>query len=429
MGISALSEMQEKVSQAFNQSAADIVVLSPTGTGKTLAYLLPLVESINLASDELQAMVIVPGRELALQSASVLASMGSGVRGYACYGGRMAMDEHREMRKVCPQIVFGTPGRLIDHLDKDNLSASAIRTLVIDEFDKCLDMGFADEMMALMHRLKEVRRHVLLSATEADVIPQFVNMKRVSVIDYRDAHENEASRVCVQQLFSPSKDKLETLYAYLCTTDGQSTIVFANHRDSVQRIGDFLTERGFVVSIFHGGFDQQQREAALYKFSNGSANVMVCTDLASRGLDIDNIANVVHYHLPETPEAYVHRTGRTARWNAEGNSVFLLGPTETLPTYVKGAATLTLPEHLSQPALPRMCTIYIGKGKKDKISKGDIMGFLCKKGNLQKEDIGKIDVKERYAYVAVTTDKVAKLLKTVKNEKIKGLKTLFQLIK
>ena len=358
MGISALSEMQEKVSQAFNQSAADIVVLSPTGTGKTLAYLLPLVESINLASDELQAMVIVPGRELALQSASVLASMGSGVRGYACYGGRMAMDEHREMRKVCPQIVFGTPGRLIDHLDKDNLSASAIRTLVIDEFDKCLDMGFADEMMALMHRLKEVRRHVLLSATEAYVIPQFVNMKRVSVIDYRDAHENEASRVCVQQLFSPSKDKLETLYAYLCTTDGQSTIVFANHRDSVQRIGDFLTERGFVVSIFHGGFDQQQREAALYKFSNGSANVMVCTDLASRGLDIDNIANVVHYHLPETPEAYVHRTGRTARWNAEGNSVFLLGPTETLPTYVEGAATLTLPEHLSQPALPRMCTIY-----------------------------------------------------------------------
>ena len=333
------------------------------------------------------------------------------------------------MRKVCPQIVFGTPGRLIDHLDKNNLSASAIRTLVIDEFDKCLDMGFADEMMALMHRLKEVHRHVLLSATEADVIPQFVNMKRVSVIDYRDAHENEASRVCVQQLFSPSKDKLETLYAYLCTTDGQSTIVFANHRDSVQRIGDFLTERGFVVSIFHGGFDQQQREAALYKFSNGSANVMVCTDLASRGLDIDNIANVVHYHLPETPEAYVHRTGRTARWNAEGNSVFLLGPTETLPTYVEGAATLTLPEHLSQPALPRMCTIYIGKGKKDKISKGDIMGFLCKKGNLQKEDIGKIDVKERYAYVAVTTDKVAKLLKTVKNEKIKGLKTLFQLIK
>ena len=254
-------------------------------------------------------------------------------------------------------------------------------------------------------------------------------MKRVSVIDYRAAHENGASRVCVQQLLSPSKDKLETLYAYLCTTNGQSTIVFANHRDSVQRIGDFLTERGFVVSIFHGGLDQQQREAALYKFSNGSANVMVCTDLASRGLDIDDIANVVHYHLPETPEAYVHRTGRTARWNAEGNSVFLLGPTETLPTYVGEAATLTLPEQLSQPALPRMCTIYIGKGKKDKISKGDIMGFLCKKGGLQKDDIGKIDVKERYAYVAVTTNKATKLLKTVKDEKIKGLKTLFERIK
>ena len=245
--------------------------------------------------------------------------------------------------------------------------------------------GLSDEMMALMHRLKEVHRHVLLSATEADVIPQFVYMKRVSVVDYRDAHENEASRVCVQQLFSPSKDKLETLYAYLCSTDGQSTIVFANHRDSVQRIGDFLTERGFVVSIFHGGFDQQQREAAPYKFSNGSANVMVCTDLASRGLDIDNIANVVHYHLPETPEAYVHRTGRTARWNAEGNSVFLLGPTETLPTYVEEAATLTLPEHLSQPAQPRMCTIYIGRARKIKLARATLWAFFAKKEIFKKK--------------------------------------------
>ena len=429
LGISTLSAMQKATASAFERTNHDIVVLSPTGTGKTLAYLLPLVGAVNPAVDDVQAIVIVPGRELALQSAKVLQQMGCGVRGYAAFGGRMAMDEHRELRNLRPHIVFATPGRLNDHLDKENISPLKVRTVVIDEFDKCLDMGFSGEMMSVMGKLKFANRHILLSATNADSIPRFVNMQNVELVNYLEDSADVRQRIELQVLHSPVNDKLDTLYAYLCTTSADSTIVFVNHRESVERIACYLEGKGFVVSAFHGGLDQKQREAALYKFSNGSANVMVCTDLASRGLDIDNIAHVVHYHLPETPEAYIHRVGRTARWQAEGTSLFILGPKETLPQYVGPSEEVELPEPLPLPAAPRMKTIYIGKGKKDKISRGDIVGFLCMKSGLQKDEVGKIDVKDRYAYVAVKSGVAAKLLKTVANEKIKGLKTVFELIR
>lgn len=429
LGISTLSAMQKATASAFERTNHDIVVLSPTGTGKTLAYLLPLVGAVNPAVDDVQAIVIVPGRELALQSAKVLQQMGCGVRGYAAFGGRMAMDEHRELRNLRPHIVFATPGRLNDHLDKGNISPLKVRTVVIDEFDKCLDMGFSGEMMSVMGKLKFANRHILLSATNADSIPRFVNMQNVELVNYLEDSADVCQRIELQVLHSPINDKLDTLYAYLCTTSADSTIVFVNHRESVERIACYLADKGFVVSAFHGGLDQKQREAALYKFSNGSANVMVCTDLASRGLDIDNIAHVVHYHLPETPEAYIHRVGRTARWQAEGTSLFILGPKESLPQYVGPSEEVELPEPIPLPAAPRMKTIYIGKGKKDKISRGDIVGFLCKKGGLDSSLIGKIDVKERYAYVAVSASAVKALLSKVKNEKIKGLKTVCEIIK
>ena len=429
LGIAQLSEMQQATADVFAQTNKNIVVLSPTGTGKTLAYLLPLVAEIDTNSDQVQAVVIVPGRELAMQSANVLASMKCGVRGMACYGGRMTMEEHRKMNEILPQIVFATPGRLNDHLDKENIAATTIRTVVIDEFDKCLDMGFADEMYSIMRKLKFARRHVLLSATNSNEIPRFVDLKNAEFINYLEDARDVSNRVSINVLRSPVKDKLEVLLKYICMVGDTSSIVFVNHRESVERIGQFLAENGVTASIFHGGFDQKGREDALYKFSNGSANVLVCTDLGSRGLDIDNISNVVHYHLPETQDAYIHRTGRTARWNSSGNTVFILGPDESLPQYVKGAEDMTLPESVPAPARPKMATIYIGKGKKDKISRGDILGFLCKKGDLANGDIGKIDVKERYAYVAVKRESVNALLAKIKNEKIKGLRTVFEKIK
>ena len=426
-----LNDMQNDTAHAILHSNKDVVVLSPTGSGKTLAYLLPVVELLDATLDAVQAVVVLPGRELALQSATVLAGMGSGLRAMACYGGRPAMDEHRTMRQVRPQVVFGTPGRLNDHLDKGNIKASQVRFVVIDEFDKCLEMGFHDEMAALMGKLPADARRVLLSATDADSIPHFVNLGRSTRVDYLSDDEQIPDRISIFSVHSPEKDKLATLSSLLLEQGDHSSIVFLNHRDAVERTGDYLRRLGFATSIFHGGLDQKMREHALYKFSNGSANILVSTDLASRGLDIPDVDNIIHYHLPETEEAYIHRVGRTARWQAEGRSFFVLGPEEHLPDYLHTATADHSPQPAAGavPARPRMATVYIGKGKKDKISKGDILGFLCKKGGLENGEIGRIDVKDRYAYAAVAYPRLQELLDRVQGEKIKGVKTVVEVVR
>lgn len=426
MGITP-NAMQQDAMHALLRSDKDVVVLSPTGSGKTLAYLLPLTQLVDAGDDMPQAIVVTPGRELALQSATVLKNMGSGLRAMACYGGRMTMDEHRVMRQVRPQIIFGTPGRLNDHLDKGNLSAEHVKYLVIDEFDKCLEMGFQDEMSRLLQSLPHLERRILLSATEAEAIPQFVHMGRVEKVDYRLDDEQVPERVHIYKVRSEQKDKLEALSKLLRSFGDESSIVFLNYRDSVERTDQFLRQEGFSTSCFHGGMEQKMREDALYKFSNGSANIFVSTDLASRGLDIPNIDNIVHYHLPESEDGYIHRVGRTARWESKGNAYFLLGPTESIPEYVDAEVEdYEIPAELPAPALPRMATLYIGKGKKDKISKGDIVGFLCKKGGLTTTEIGKIDVKERYAYVAVARPRLRQVLRQVVGEKIKGIRTVVE---
>ena len=424
-----LNEMQQDSMNAILHGNQDVVVLSPTGSGKTLAYLLPVSQLVDAADDEPQAIVVTPGRELALQSATVLKNMGSGLRAMACYGGRAAMDEHRMMKQVRPQIIFGTPGRLNDHLDKGNFSPYHIKYLIIDEFDKCLEMGFQDEMSRLIKKLPGLRRHFLLSATEAEEIPRFVHMGRVDKIDYRMDEEQVPDRVHIYKVESPVKDKLESLGLLLRSLGDQSTIVFLNYRDSVERTNKYLVEQGFSTSFFHGGLEQKEREASLYRFSNGSANILVSTDLASRGLDIPDIDNIIHYHIPESEDGYIHRVGRTARWEAHGRAFFLLGPEEHIPEYVDSEVEdyeVPSADELPQPAKPKMATLYIGKGKKDKISKGDILGFLCKKGGLNSSEIGKIDVNDRYAYAAISRAKLRSVLNNVKGEKIKGVKTIVE---
>ena len=439
LGIDDLNAMQQEAAGAIAHSDKDVLILSPTGSGKTLAYLLPLAERIDAGSDELQAVVIVPGRELALQSATVLKDMGCGLRGMALYGGRPTMDEHRRLREVKPHIVFATPGRLNDHFDKQNLSAEAVRWVVIDEFDKCLSMGFHDEMQRALafieHSTQNMEhsgrlRRILLSATESEAIPRFVNMGRCMRINFIDEQEQVPERVTIYEVKSPTKDKLETLSRLLRYIGQESSIVFLNYRDSVERTADYLRQQGFTLSMFHGGLDQREREDALYRFSNHSANIMVCTDLASRGLDIPDIRHIIHYHIPEGEEGYVHRVGRTARWDKTGKAYFILSADEQIPAYVDAAAEeLSLPAQLPQPSEPLMATIYIGKGKRDKISKGDVVGFLCKICQLAKDDIGRIDVNERYTYVAIARERVAQTIKLSSGNKIKGVKTVVELVK
>lgn len=431
IGINHLNEMQGAVIKAIQHTNDNIMVLSPTGSGKTLAYLLPLVCMVDSASDDLQAIVIVPGRELALQSLNVLRSLGNDVRGYACYGGRPTMDEHRQLHQLKPHIIFATPGRMNDHIDKDNVDVDSVKWIIIDEFDKCLEMGFHEEMSYLINRLPFKARQILLSATPAEEMRhQTILKSNFKVMDFIPKDEQISDRVSIYQVRSPQKDKLEVLGKLLCQLGSDSTIVFLNYRDGVERTANYLKDCSFVVSYYHGGLEQKEREAAIYRFSNGSSNILVSTDLASRGLDIPNIKNIIHYHLPDIEDAFVHRVGRTARWDAMGDSYFLLGPEESIPEYVEAEIKeFSLQDNINTIPLPTMATIYIGKGKKDKISKGDIVGLLCKKAELENNEIGRIDVKDYYSYVAVPSQKLSRVLQRLAGEKIKGVKTRFEPLK
>ena len=426
--IDSLNAMQEETSDAILHSDKDVVVLAPTGSGKTLAYLLPIASRLNAGSDEVQAVVIVPGRELALQSHEVFQSMGSGLRSACLYGGRATMDEHRLIMRTKPQIVFATPGRLNDHIDKLNINAESVRCLVLDEFDKCLRMGFRAEMQKALESLPNIERRILLSATDSDEMPSFVRMQRTININHLTDEEQTPDRIGLYTVQCPERDKLGTLDTLLRSFGNQQTIVFMNYRDGVERVSQFLRSEGYVVSDFHGGKEQREREEAIYRFANGSANILVGTDLAARGLDIPDIANVVHYNLPVGEDEYIHRVGRTGRWDATGRAFMLIGPEEHLPEYVKEKTEEYKHDDNSKKRvpLPRMATIYIGKGKKDKISKGDILGYLCKTCGVEGSEIGRIDVYERYAYVAVERKTADRIVKISKCAKIKGVRTIIE---
>lgn len=426
LSITQLTPMQEAMSQAYD-GHDNVVLLSPTGSGKTLAFLIPLVQHLKADVEGVQAVVLAPSRELALQIEGVFKQMGTPFKAMSCYGGRPAMDEHRTMRGIRPAVIIGTPGRMNDHLKKENFDAATVTTLVIDEFDKSLELGFQEEMAEVIGQLPRLWKRILLSATDAEEIPHFVQAEKRSIKLSFLPDKPMLRRLELYQVHSPEKDKLDTLHRLLCTLGEAQTLVFVNYRESVERVEAYLRQHRFPCDRFHGGMEQQDRERALYKFRNGSCPVLISTDLAARGLDIPGMDNVVHYHLPVNEEAFTHRNGRTARWQATGSSYIITHAEETLPAYISPEIpTFELPALTPKAPKPRWATIYIGKGKKDKLGKIDIVGFLYKKGGLQRDDIGVVDVKEHCAFVAVKRGKAKQLLTLVKSEKIKGLKTIFE---
>ncbi|MBQ8008830.1 MAG: DEAD/DEAH box helicase [Bacteroidaceae bacterium] len=433
--IEELNPMQLATLEAYGVDK-NLVLLSPTGSGKTLAFLLPLVQRLEAGNDEVQAVILVPSRELALQIETVFKQMGTEFRVMSCYGGRPAMDEHRTMNGIHPQVIVGTPGRMNDHLQKRNFNAKTVKTLVIDEFDKCLEFGFQDEMSEVIGQLPSLKKRVLLSATDAEEIPQFTGVatteegkllkNKVIKLDFSQSDDG-SPRLALQTVMSQEKDKLETLYRLLCQLGTQTSLVFVNYRESVERVTGFLQAKKFPCDMFHGGMEQDDRERSLYKFRNGTIPVLISTDLASRGLDIPGIDNVIHYHLPVNEEAFTHRNGRTARWDATGQAYMILGPEEHLPEFVDSETPVyELKEETPKPPKQTWSTIYIGRGKKDKLNKVDVVGFLYKKGRLDRDDVGQVDVKDHYAFVAVKRAKTNQLLKLVAGEKIKGMRTIIE---
>ncbi|WP_455628090.1 DEAD/DEAH box helicase [Parabacteroides chinchillae] len=421
-GIEALNEMQQAVLDAG--TSKDMVLLSPTGSGKTLAFLLPLLTTLTDEEKKIQALIIVPSRELALQIETVFRSMGSGYKVNCCYGGHPLRTEKKSLEHP-PTVLIGTPGRILDHIERGNIDLDTVRTLILDEFDKSLELGFLSEMKEILAHLSGVRRRVLTSATASVEIPPFTGITAPVRLSFL-TEEKQVKGLTVRIVKSPVKDKLETLYKLLGELNGESALVFCNLREAVERVSNYLTEMGVENDYFHGGMEQPERERALSHFRNGSATVFVSTDLAARGLDIPEVKHVIHYHLPVNEEAYIHRNGRTARMNAEGNAFIILNEIESVPEYiVREPEEFFLPERTKKPVRPEWVTLTINRGKRDKLSKKDVVGFLFQKGGLEKDDLGVVEVKESCAFAAVRRDKLSALLVRIRDEKIKNMKAKF----
>jgi superfamily II DNA/RNA helicase len=427
--IKELNEMQLTAIDVSEKNN-DILLLSATGSGKTLAFLLPVLNSLDSEIKTVQALIMVPSRELALQIESVLKQMQTGFKIIACYGGHKREIEENNLVQP-PAIIIGTAGRMADHIRRNNFTTKGIKFLVLDEFDKSLELGFLEEMKFILESLPAVEKRMLTSATNAVEIPAFVKMNDTQTLNYindEDAAPNENLRI--NTLLSDDRDKLQTLLQLICYCNNTSTIIFCNHRDAVERTSDFLTEQGIVNVFYHGGMQQLEREVALTKFRNTTSDILVTTDLASRGLDIADIRNIVHYHLPHTEAEFTHRNGRTARMHATGNVYVIWSEEERLPNYItQDAVKFTLPEKLSLPEKPKWSTLFIDAGKKDKINKMDIVGFLSHVCQLKKDDIGLIEVKDFTAFAAVRKSKIGNVVELAKDEKIKNKKVKIAIAK
>jgi len=422
--INELNEIQLATLEAAKIDK-DIFLISPTGTGKTLAFLLPIILGFTKGTKSVKAIILVPTRELALQIESVIRKMKTSYTVCCCYGGHSVRIEKNSLMES-PDIIVATPGRMADHISRGNVNVSFVHTVVLDEFDKSLEMGFDEEMEYIMGSLKKVGKKYLTSATEADKIPAFVKLKTPIKLKYQSESIGE-KLLQLKLVKSQDKDKLSTFYELLCNLNNEPCLVFCNHRDAVERLSEYLNTKNIIHDYFHGGLEQPDREKTLAKLRNGSTRILIATDLAARGLDIPEIKYIIHFQLALTEDAFIHRNGRTARMHSEGTAILLMNNFETLPDYVRASPEVMELSKMPPPEEPEWETLFVGKGKKDKVNKIDLVGFLSKKGELNQEEIGLIEVKDHFSYVAIKRNKIRGLIKKVAAEKIKGNKAKIQI--
>lgn len=423
LNIAQLNSMQEE-SIPVIETTKNTVLLSPTGTGKTLAFLLPIIGSLDPESNEVQALILVPSRELAIQIEQVVRSMGSGYKVNAVYGGRSMAKDKIELKHI-PAILIGTPGRISDHFENERFSKDYIKTLVLDEFDKCLEVGFENEMKNIVSFMPSINKRILTSATKGVQIPSFVRLDKPVILNY--LADKVPSKLTVKTVISPSKNKLNTLLQLLKHVGNEPGIIFCNLKDSIEIVSDFLEKNNIRFGCFHGGMDQKDRERSLIKFRNGTNQVIVATDVAARGLDIPEVKYIVHYELPVHGDDFIHRNGRTARIAAKGTAYVLKWEKENLPDFIINPS----PENINSKAeyvAPYWETLFISGGKKDKISKGDIAGLFIKQGNLSKEQLGVIELKLDCAFVAVPISEADELINKLNNTRLKKKKVRITLV-
>lgn len=420
LGIEELNEMQEVAQEAILDSS-DVLLLSPTGSGKTLAFLLPIFQTLSEESSKVQCLILVPSRELALQIEQVWKKMGTSFKVNTCYGGHSIETEIKNLSNP-PAVLIGTPGRIADHIDRGTFETDSIKTLILDEFDKSLQLGFHEQMSFIIARLPKVNKRVMVSATDGIEIPKYTKVHKPVVLNFL-VDDQDDTNLTTKLVVSPEKDKLETLFNLICSFKSESAIIFCNHRDAAERISDLLNEKGVSVTYYHGGMDQDERERALIQFRNGSVRYLITTDLAARGLDIPDMKHVVHYHLPSKIDEYTHRNGRTARMTASGTAYILYNEAEKKADYLDyKMPVLDVKNSTTLPKAPEFKTVYISGGKKNKLNKIDIVGFFGQVGGLDKSEIGIIEVKDFISFVAVKSAKVSSLLTSIRDKKMKGKK-------
>ena len=417
--IQEMNQMQKSTFQT-SENEQDIILLSPTGSGKTLAFLFPVLRNLQKDISGIQAIILVPARELALQIEQVFKNMGTDFKVTICYGGHDKKIEINNLTEA-PAVLIGTPGRIAYHLKNNNFEPKTIKTLVLDEFDKALELGFEEDMNFIINSLKNISQRFLTSATAMDNIPKFVGLDNEKTINFLKLGEAKPN-IQLKKVMTIPEEKLDTLFKLICKIGNKRTLIFCNHRDAVDRISELLREKGIDRETFHGGMEQDERERALLKFRNDSTRILITTDLASRGLDIPEVESIVHYQLPPKEDAFIHRNGRTARMHAKGFAYLIMTEEENFPFIKSNTPEENISENYRIPAKTPFQTIYISAGKKDKVNKVDIVGYLIKKGELSKEDVGIIEVKDTTSYVAVARNKVKDVLKKLANEKLKGKK-------
>ena len=426
LNIASLNEMQHKAMKTISKNA-NVVLLAPTGSGKTLGFLLPLLDILDPTQADIQVMILSPSRELALQIEQVFKSMATGYKVNCCYGGHDLQTEKNNLSHP-PAVLIGTPGRIADHLKKGRINTSAIRIMILDEYDKCLEFGFKDDLSYIFEQTKNLTKHILTSATEAIEIQEFIGITNPVTLNFLTEEATENLKIKV--VSTASDNRLNTLFRLVCKIGNKSMLIFCNQRQTVDTISELLWEKKLPNNVFHGGLDQGLRERTLIKFRNGSHRILVTTDLASRGLDIPEIECVIHFNIPATENIFTHRNGRTARMHASGTTYLIISDKETLPPFLKETPEYeSLPSKVSVPDKTLWETLYIGAGKKEKISKMDVVGFLMQKGQLQKEDLGLINILDHASYIAIKRDKIVQLLDQIYNQPIKKQKVKIEVAK
>jgi superfamily II DNA/RNA helicase len=414
--IETLNPMQKEVYSSIH-TVRDLVLLSPTGTGKTIAYLLPIIEKLDPKNTGTQVLILVPSRELAIQIEQVIREMGTGFKANAVYGGRAGYQDKLDLKQA-PTLLVGTPGRLSDLMKREIFSTETIHTLILDEFDKSLEVGFEAEMKEIVAALPITVKKILTSATNEAKIPDFVGLKNPFCINY--LHE-KITQLKIKAIVSPSKDKLQTLVRTLYYLGNQPGIIFCNFKDSIQTVSDYLNKQQIHHGCFHGSMEQIDRERTLIKFRNGTYRLLLATDLAARGLDIPALQFIIHFELPPRSQEFTHRNGRTARMNSNGTAYVLREEKGNLPDFI-GEIQTEIIKNSPAPKAPIWATLYITGGRRDKISKGDIAGLFMKQGKLEKDQLGVIEIKQDCSYVGVHASVAEKVIQAVNNERLKTKK-------